>query len=151
MFPGWPKGAYSPGQVQWRGSPVPGTQVASARSRVRSVRARGSFPRWRSDMAASVGPAQGGAGMDQTLTAQGQVAEGGTGAGRASASGASDGVNGNKPQLRARKCWRRTRGGSASMHFIFEIELGVLYVLAAGFGRCRTDAQQRLALRQQFL
>jgi hypothetical protein len=66
--------------------------------------------------------------MDQALTAQEQVAEGGTGAGRASASGASDGVNGNKPQ-RARKCWRRTRGGSASMHFIFEIELGVLYVL----------------------
>jgi hypothetical protein len=88
--------------------------------------------------------------MDQALTAQGQVAEGGTGAGMASVSGASDGVNGNKPQ-RARKCWRRTRGGSASMHFIFEIELGVLYVLAAGVGHCRTDAQQRLALRQQFL
>jgi hypothetical protein len=126
MFSACSKEAYSSSQEQRKRVSTPGTQVAPARSRVRSVRTSGSFSRWRNNMAASVGPVQGGAGKDQTMTAQGQVVRGRTGAGSPSASGASDGVSRDRPQ-RARGWWRRTRGDSAQLRFIsFDQIMGLL-------------------------
>jgi hypothetical protein len=111
MFPACPKGAYSLSQVQRKGVPVLGIQVAPARSRVKSVRRRGSFLRWLSDRAASAGLVQGGAEKDQAMTPQGQVVRGRTGVGRASATGANSAVSRGGPQ--------RARGGIASVYIIF--------------------------------
>jgi hypothetical protein len=127
MFPACPKGAYSPSQVQRKGVPVLGTQVAPARSILKSVRAGGSFLRWRNGRVASVGPVQGGAEKDQAMTAQGQVVRGRTGVGRASATGANIGVSRGGPQ--------RARGGSASVFVIFFNRFG-----APGFGGSRFGA-----------
>jgi hypothetical protein len=78
--------------------------------------------------------------MDHAVAAQGQVAKGRTDAGRASASGASDGVIRNRPQ-RARERWRRASDGSALMHCNFFNRTRVLRV-DGRLSRCRLGAEQ---------